>query len=493
MKIDNAPEMNTKFICKLNGTDGVNYNDVKVGYKPGPIKELKCISNNWEDLNCTFQSMHNPIPVQSYKLTFRIYKDYGMYYNCDVVPLYVNFQYGCYLNLSTHYKQFHKNYYFTLETVNQFGKYEQNFKINHYENIVLSPPIKLTTANITNSSVLLEWEKETRLNSFPEGIVWDMMLISECEGWKKINLSNHEIYQVNNTTNTAYRLWLNDLNFAHTWYDIRLRMQTEEANARYASDDTRWSKWTNVTFQTKQRHPDNPPDIDIASFNVHTNDDVYIYWKELPKCRQNGGNFTYIVKSGNLKNELPSEQSSCNAIYRKEKIDLNTEQTFKIWSKNIMGLSERHSDLKIPAKRKRFGEPQDIKKFVVNLEYQITWSPPVIEDDRDPLTSYTVFWCNSKSELPNDCESSIDFVHLSPANTSYSMRTNKTVNFAIAANSRTSTSGMVWASCTAANTYAIGKIRTFWVPRSGLGSTSVELQWKVECADSSIAKGYSIE
>lgn len=151
MKIEDAPEMNSRFVCKLNGTHGVNYNDVKVGYKPGPIKEFNCISKNWEDLNCTFQAMHNPIPSKPYKLKFRTYKNYGLFFNCEVVPLYVNFQYGCYMNTSGNYKQFHKNYYFTLETENMFGKYEQNFEVNHYENIVLNPPIKLTALDITDS------------------------------------------------------------------------------------------------------------------------------------------------------------------------------------------------------------------------------------------------------------------------------------------------------------------------------------------------------
>lgn len=340
----------------------------------------------------------------------------------------------------------------------------------------------------------LEWEKQNFLNSYPGNFVFDMIMYSECKTeWKKINLDKYNIDLVENTTNIAYKLWLNDLDYAHTWYDIRLRMQTKDTNLQYANDDSRWSKWTNVTFQTKQRRPDNPPAIDIASFNIHTNNDVYIYWRELSKCEQNGGNFTYVVKSADLKYESPNEQTSTNAIYRKERIDLNKEQVIKIWSKNVMGMSERHSVLRIPARHKRFGEPQDLKKFVVNLDYQITWSPPLISDGNDPLDSYTVFWCTAKSELPNDCEGSIDFERLSPTVTSYSMRSNKTVNFAIAANSKTSTSGMVWAPCTAANTRAIGKIRTFLIPSSGVGSTEIELKWKVECADSSIAKGYIIE
>lgn len=151
LRIEDAPEMNTKFVCKLNGKDGVSYNDVKVGYKPGPIDDLNCISNNWQDMNCTFKSMHNPIPVESYKLRFRMYENFGQYYPCNVEPLFVDFKYSCYMNLTSGYKQFHNTYYFRLETVNVFGKYEQPFVVNHYQNIVLSPPIKLSTTNITNS------------------------------------------------------------------------------------------------------------------------------------------------------------------------------------------------------------------------------------------------------------------------------------------------------------------------------------------------------
>jgi cytokine receptor domeless len=491
LKIERAQEMNTKFICKLNGTDGVDYTDVKVGYRPGPIKELKCISNNWLDLNCTFQAMHNPVPVTNYKLKFRSYKYHGHTNECKLEPRYIDFQYECYMNNSSKYQQFRDKYYFTLETTNQFGNYSQEFVINHYENIVLAPPINLMTSNITSNSVLLEWGKQHHLNAYSSGIVFDMVVKSECDSseWKRIDIDPVEIQEISNSTNTVHKMWLTLLEYAHTWYDIRLRMQTKDTNRVHKNDEEFWSKWTNVTFQTKQRRPDDPPEIDVGGFNINDNGDLYIYWREWSKCEQNGGNFTYVVESNDISNKLPNEQSNLMAIYRKERINLMIENLVKIWSRNDMGLSERYSSLRVPGVKKRLAEPRNLQKFLVNGEYQITWSPPL--HTREKIVSYTVFWCDSKSELPNNCLNSINFEHLPPNVTFFSMRSPMTLNFAIAANSGASTSGMVWAACTAAQSTDIGKIKTFW--RSSLGSTDVKLEWKVECADLSIAKGYIIE
>lgn len=483
--------MNTKFICKLNGTDGVDYNDVKVGYRPGPIKELKCISNNWQDMNCTFQAMHNPIPVTSYKLKFRTYKNHGHTNECKVEPRYIDFQYECYMNNSSKYQQFRDTYYFTLETTNDFGKYSQEFEIKHYENIVLAPPINLMTSNITSRSVQLEWGKQHHLNAYSDGIVFDMVVKSECESfnWNRLNLNDYKIETISNSTNTVQKMWLTGLEFAHTWYDIRLRMQTTSTNRVHEHDEEFWSKWTNVTFQTRQRRPDNPPDVVDGGFNINDNGDLYIYWKELSKCYQNGGNFTYIVESDDAANRLPSEQNSLMAIYRKERINLDQDNYIKIWSRNDMGFSQNFSELRIPGIKKRLDEPRNLQKFLVNGEYQITWSPPMTSQEK--VVSYTVFWCDSKSELPNNCLNSINFKRLPPNVTFFAKRSNFTLNFAIAANSKTSTSGMVWAACTAAQSTDIGKIKTFW--RGPLTSTEVKLEWKVECADLSIAKGYIIE
>ena len=187
-------------------------------------------------------------------------------------------------------------------------------------------------------------------------------------------------------------------------------------------------------------------------------------------------------------NERPNDQSLLTAIYRKERINMQQENVVKIWSLNLEGSSLKYSELRIPSLKDRLPEPQRIKKSLTDGEYHLSWSPP---HRRNEVTSYTVFWCVSKSELPNHCESSMDFTHVNATTLHYRYRSNATINFAVAANSAKSTSGMIWALCTAAQSNDIGKIKTIWIPK--LSSTEIELEWKLECVDTLIVEGYTVK
>jgi cytokine receptor domeless len=241
--------------------------------------------------------------------------------------------------------------------------------------------------------------------------------------------------------------------------------------------------------KTRMRRPDNPPAIDKGSFNIGPGGDVYIYWKHLPKCYQNGGEYGYTVSSSDLKNDAPNELLPHLAIYTKDRINLMKDTTITIRNHNQEGVSKNVSMLTIPGNERKLDGPTKIKKILSNGSYQLSWSPP--DSHRDTITSYTVFWCVSKSELPNSCEGSINFERRSPFQTYFNFESNQTVNFAVSANSETSTSGMIWARCTTANSNEIGKIKTIWIPR--LASKEIEVEWKLECTDSGIVAGYQLE
>lgn len=73
-----------------------------------------------------------------------------------------------------------------------------------------------------------------------------------------------------------------------------------------------------------------------------------------------------------------------------------------------------------------------------------------------------------------------------PANTTeYNITVSEenTTQFAISANNGTSSSGMVWTSCTLLHNQALTKIKEVWI--AGVDSTSIEVKWKLDCADRS--------
>lgn len=477
MRIDNVYAMDTTFICKLNGRHGLSYNDVKVGYRPGPVKGLKCRAMDWKSMNCTFEQMQNPVPVH-YKLEYHP-RGAGQIYNC---PLRYDYNKNHSCLLGTTYRKSHGIFNFNLYSNNTFGTYNQSFTINNFASVITSPPEKLAATEINSYSVTLSWEINFELLGFPE--LFDFQIISQstCDlEWKTIDVLSYR--PISKDSQKYYNYFL-PLNYSHTWYDIRLRMRSSVA----PNEEEMWSKWSNVTFQTAHRIPDYPPKVDAGSFNVRANGDLYVYWKDLPKCQQNGANYNYTVISSDKKHSEPSEQSLLMAVFRKDRVNLDHDMTITIQNYNIVGPSKDVQKLIIPKDGRRLAAPEGIKKVLANGDYRLSWErPKTIEN----ITSYTIFWCVSKSELPNHCESSIDFVRVGAQEFNFVFKSYQTINFAVAANSVHSTSGMIWAMCTSANANDIGKIKTIWIPK--LSATEIEVEWKLECPDKSIVVGYQLE
>lgn len=87
-----------------------------------------------------------------------------------------------------------------------------------------------------------------------------------------------------------------------------------------------------------------------------------------------------------------------------------------------------------------------------------------------------------------------DWIHV-PGNTSvYNMTVSnekKVYQFAISANTESSSSGMVWASCTVLHNQVLSKMKTVWINR--IDSDSIEVGWKLECSDRiGIVEGFKI-
>lgn len=145
------------------------------------------------------------------------------------------------------------------------------------------------------------------------------------------------------------------------------------------------------------------------------------------------------------------------------------------------------------------------KELIADHRYRISWN----NNTQDHITNYTVFWCSSRNDLPNNCDGSIDFKYIDSKKKHFERQTVSTSNFAIAANyfNNSQASSMVWAECTIANTNGtyrffclfksfhrifldIGKVPFVWV--SGIKPKSIILEWKLNCVDDGVVKYYHI-
>ena len=143
---------------------------------------------------------------------------------------------------------------------------------------------------------------------------------------------------------------------------------------------------------------------------------------------------------------------------------MHNDLVFHIRSANDDGNSQMASVIVVPKLRHRLKHPVQIKKILHDRIYHLSWKAPAFSDD---IESYTVFWCATKNEFLNQCDvskiffmltndnivfylqGSINYERVSKYVTNFTISSNETLNFAVATNSRVSSSGMVWARCTA--------------------------------------------
>lgn len=296
------------------------------------------------------------------------------------------------------------------------------------------------------------------------------------EKWEQLeDVTGHEI---------KYAIPLNNLEYAYDWYDIRIAIKVDGAE----DIPEMWSAYANHTFQTRPRPPDNPPKTDIGSFSINDHGHIFIYWRELAISRSNGPNLRYDITLQNNRTMKANKLISTMAKYENLDGKYPGNLEFSMFSVNDNGSSKVASSLRIPSAVHRLMPPMNIKKFLHNQVYNLTWLPP--RNDA-ALTSYTVFWCNSTDEQSGQCTSSIDFERVERNVNNFTRPFNgTTLNFAVSANSATSSSGMVWSKCTALPNSDIGKLEKIWIKE--LQSTYMVFEWMLSCIDHAILKGFRL-
>lgn len=94
--------------------------------------------------------------------------------------------------------------------------------------------------------------------------------------------------------------------------------------------------------------------------------------------------------------------------------DKNHRYKFTIKSKNDEGESVENSTITVhPIRKYKQLSPNWIRNIYhdPNQTYTLSWIPP---SNQTELVNYTVFWCQSKTAMANDCEVSIGEIFSSP-------------------------------------------------------------------------------
>uniref|UniRef100_A0A336MQ57 CSON004107 protein n=1 Tax=Culicoides sonorensis TaxID=179676 RepID=A0A336MQ57_CULSO len=490
--LSRATENDTKrYQCLLDG-EGVGVTNLYIGYKPTNVTDFKCRSDNWQNMTCKFTKPYNPIPTE-YQLTYITNIAIHYKYNCSLASYE-----GAVLECSipyTSYRSTHELWTFFLTIRNELGVVDQIFPINNFAVIVPAPPENISFTGVTSFSVKIHWKLSYKLELLHKNhavnFVHDVRILSEFDNtnnndtkWEIINPS-----RIKKETRGDQSLWyyieLHELPYANSWYDVRIRVRTDKAE----DIDEMYSEVSGLGFRTEPRRPDRPPRIDQGAFFINDDNDVYIFWEELSKHERNGPNASYAItavrENGKSVKRTPIEIT--NTMAKFSKIDLFSSYEFVVKSKNSLGTSDDESVIRIPKYQERLRTPVNLKKLSQDGIYSLSWQSP----DKSKRHSYTVFWCKPKNSLPNACEGNFHFQRVNHTTHNFSLIQNGSINFAVSTNSETSSSGMIWAMCTAAQSSDIGKIKTIWITQ--IDSSRMELQWKLDCMFDSIVKGYVIK
>lgn len=479
LTVEHAQPTNDAYTCKLNGTRGIAIRSVFIGHMPQEVKDFKCRAPRWDKhMVCTFTPDANPMPTK-YDLVFH-FSPIIQNISCPLRFDIQTNQTKCVISADDGYRLINEYYYFVLTATNNLGELSQSFLINHLDVVVPFVPDNCTTDAISSDSVVLKWRKWYKYDGFKRNFISEVKLLSiyDDNAWQIISTDGLRF----NGINREYSLPLPHLKYAATRYDVRIRMRT---NSSEEGNDL-WSNYTSCLFTTLSRKPDIPPGVAIGSFENSNEHHLFVYWRELDKWQHNAGNGFYydITMLGPDRKIIDRWSTTSGMVDRHRMQDMN--YTFIIRSANAEGTSERSSEVFVPSFRHRLAKPVIEKLLSDAGKFTLSWK----STDTSSITSYTVFWCNTTSNSPNDCNGSINFSTVAANQTTFVLNNGGVaLNFAVSANSGQLSSGMVWAACTATHKTDIGKLKTIWITETV--SSSINLQWKTECGDV-VHTGYMI-
>lgn len=482
--VEKPPISSSMYYCKMKNGDSYTalcLNKVVIERKPQEVQNFSCISRNWQNLTCTWKKPPSYLDV-TYDLAFRLPGRAGgrMHYKCPKIEQ--NETDGkCYWDIKTnpHYRLPYEYYYFTITGRTVLGNWSKLIKFHHYSHVLPAPATDLTISNMTTNSAILKWKVPFPMQLFPPGILhkieyqsqWDSM-----DTWVVANTSSLKQHLEN------YTYSLSGLKYANTLYDVRVYMRS-----KVAVGEDKWSQSTNSTFRTLSTIPGAAPKVDVGSFEVSgglPNRDVYIYWQRIPEYLKNGDNFQYkiisVLENGEPRALYPDEITNAYAKFRG--ISFNSFK-FSIVSSNEKGYSRDMSVVYVPSKPESPREPESFTKIAFEGgKYELSWKPPVNIDSKK-IDNYTIFWCDHDRDRPYQCTGFLNWIHVPSTATIKTIEVpdNKIYQFAISANTKNGSSGMVWASCTVIHNKVVGKMKSVWI--NSIAATSIEVGWKLDCSD----------
>ncbi|XP_066908387.1 cytokine receptor isoform X1 [Halyomorpha halys] len=293
--VEKPPISSRLYSCKLmtapNEFEGVCFNYVYVGGKPQEVLSFSCISNNFENLNCSWIPVQNPFTTK-YRITYSLRPNENRhFYECpnksDVEHNYCLWTFDS----NPPYRLPYEYFFFKLTGENKLGSIVRKYTINHFGVVLPRKAENLNFVNASSSSLTISLVIPSALKVFPPGIKIKVMYQSKWDPlnlWKEANTS----FVINESERRV--LNITRLKYANTVYDIKVLLKSNKA----VDDEKWWSEPATITLHTKPSVPGLPPKTDVGCFESKvqgTFRNIYIYWQQIPQYEENGDNFEYKI------------------------------------------------------------------------------------------------------------------------------------------------------------------------------------------------------
>ncbi|XP_044741513.1 cytokine receptor-like isoform X2 [Chrysoperla carnea] len=490
LHVKNVTRSYSNYYCKFDNGTKVCYNKVAVDTKPRDIEktDFQCYSNNWQNLTCKWRVPEHYVKT-NYTLTYMLPgRAARVVYACPPNQLKNDGnEYQCFWSLNTRplYRQTYPLLKFTLNSSNIFGETINIFEFSHYAYVIPSRPEGLTDIkeNRTAYSALLEWNTNIELLTFPPGILYQLKLQSQFDDksdWEIIEFGKEELKNVTKDYVHKYIYPLNNLKFPNTIFEVQLRSRSKEAR-----NDCCWSGYANYTFKTLMDRPSQPPRMDVGSFEIIESvkkdlRDVYIYWQQIRPHQQNGDNFNYTIIARENNKMIVVKPVELKLAYAKFNALGPQEYLFEVLSTNAVGHSDSGTIVRIPSLKNMIPQPSSFTKIIYeNNKYELSWIAP---KTHHKIKTYTIFWCKKTTDRPFQCNGYLNWNRVNGnLNTwNLTMEDDGIYQFAISANTDSSSSGMAWAKCTVIHDKLQGKMRNFYTEAKG--PNVIDVNWKLECS-----------
>ncbi|XP_043227242.1 cytokine receptor-like [Amphibalanus amphitrite] len=439
---------------KTTPTLGICTNNVNIGDPPLPVEGFRCVSQNWQAVNCTWREPFNAIRTR-YEPEYRTMTRIARYRKpCNITAIRRPLRPGQTRTVSclvseNNFRFSHETFRMVMNAYNELGNASSDFVLSTYEIVRPAPPVRVWGTNLTTSSVRLRAEIGHPMASFPRPIDFSVEYTSR---WNQTPqpVDASAMQFMHNSKHTKGRNTTNDTLVSgllpNTDYRFAVRMRSSMADVVTYPD--LWSPPLETVLRTQATVPAASPRTTLGSFDLvgrATSRTVYVYWQQIEAQEQNGPQFGYCavrLRPGRAA-ATPDNTTDAYALFRD--LDLGRHE-FSIAACNSEGKSAEPATLVVPEQEDVLPRPHPVTLVAeAPGSYTLAW-----EQKADtPVDNYTLFWCQHMRDRPFQCEGQLNWTVVDGSLRNHSLRLPATAEyqFAVAANRGAASSGMVWSRC----------------------------------------------